>query len=721
MNEKQFQARNAELEEKLRLLTLENDHLADRAEETLLLGLIAEKINTIDDVDDLINMGLEQIALLKDIPYVACFAFDEGQAWNLHGYTLAEAIKVGDQPVPMAAELVEALENGGCTLQGEEQQQFPCFEGSDCGFQALMTILLPLRNRFGNQMLFLFATDREAERLGSMNFLLPRVVEMIDIRLDNLALLNQLTMMNEGLDQMVNERTKELKASESRIRTLFEGAYDAFFVIDEKMEFRDVNEEACKGLGYTRDELIGTKVPEIVEGTGHEELKQTAALSVGGEFQIFESVHRRKDGTTFPVEIRLGPIEIDGQCMLLAQARDISERNLLLEQLNQAQKMEAVGRLAGGIAHDFNNILTAIIGHVDLLQVDLPADDPARESLGLINESSKKAARLTHQLLAFSRKQVMDMGSFDLPRNILAMSSMLQRMISENIDLEMELDRAAGHIFGDPGRVEQILMNLVINARDAMPDGGHLKVITQRIPVEDGFPDPIPEGPAATGQYVMVQVVDTGHGIPAEILNNIFDPFFTTKEVGKGTGLGLAMVYGLAKQHHALVRARSKVGVGSTFEVIFPEVEEMGSDSAEPQAKAIPRGKENVLLVEDDPGIGEVLSRMIGRLGYNLLFGNNGQEALQVVADFNGPLDLVLTDVIMPKMGGGELVRLLKYHYPDIKVIYMSGYTDDTIGHEELAAPNTRFVQKPVSFIQLAEELRLALDKRPGKGRERIE
>jgi|GEM_PF-1964869 len=698
----------AELEEKVRMLVLENDHLAERAEETLLLGLIAEKINAINDVDQLIQVGLEQTALLKDIPYAACFGLEGECAQPLHIFRSTSDQESVGSPVPLAPELTVGLQNGGCVLQGPDLDHFPFFETET--LRPLMTVLLPLGSRFGQQMLFVFATDQEPERLAAMNFLLPRVVEMVIARLDNIELLARLTRMNEDLDQTVNERTKELRASETRIRTLFERAFDAIFVVDHQGVVRDVNEQACTALGYERDELLGVSVLTLSTVLDEDRLEAIKARSVNGPAQVVETEHRRKDGTTFPVEVRVGPIEIDGETMLLAQARDVSERNRLLEQLNQAQKMEAVGRLAGGIAHDFNNILTVIMGHIDLLRMELAPEGPGRDELRAIRRTTEKAARLTQQLLAFSRKQVMDMVPFDLSRDFTDMSRMLRRMIDENIELEMDLEEGPCMVFGDPGRVEQILMNLVINARDAMPQGGHLRVRTRRVPRNDEYSKALPDGPPPTGRYIRVQVTDTGEGIPLDIQSKIFDPFFTTKEVGKGTGLGLAMVYGLAQQHNARVQVHSPPGQGATFEVIFPEVEGEEKDAADKGQGVIPQGQETLLLVEDDPNIRSVLSRMIEKLGYTLLQAGDGEDALRVIADHGRAVDLVLTDVIMPRMGGGELIRQLKAIYPSLRVIYMSGYTDDAVDRAELAAPTTRFLQKPVSYPQLARELREVLD-----------
>jgi PAS domain S-box-containing protein len=699
-----------ELEEKIRLLTLENDHLADRSEESLLLGLIAEKINDIADVDEMITVGLEQISILKDIPYVACFAIAGDQARYLHSFTHSDETKTNSNPIPMSAELLQTLNSGGCALKGGEQDLFPYVANIDGNFQPVLTILIPLGTQFGQRMLFTFATENDEARLESMNFLLPRVVDMIASRIDNIELLGQLTALNEDLDGKVIERTKELEASENRIRTLFEGASDAFLVFGRNFRFKDVNKVACESLGYSREEMLEMHLHDVAFDLDPEQINWSLEQPPHAEAQALDSLLRRKNGTSFPVEVKFSSMEIEGQDMMLAQARDVSERNRLVEQLNQSQKMEAVGRLAGGIAHDFNNILTAIMGQVDLLRMEHPEESFDMKELDLINQTIRKAAGLTHQLLTFSRKQVMDMQTFDLAETISGMTKMLLRMIDENIEVNIDQNRRPIHVFGDPGRVEQILMNLAINARDAMEGGGVIRISTTRIPREEGFPDCLANGPEGTGWYVMVKVTDTGQGIPPEILGKIFDPFFTTKDVGKGTGLGLATVYGLAKQHNGLVRVHSVVGKGTSFEVVFPEVQGIIRDIPTEETGDYPTGKETILLVEDDSTIRNVLSRIIGKLGYKLLIAFNGEEALKVVERDGGPVDLVITDVIMPKMGGGDLARKMRVRCPGVKIIYLSGYTNDSIGQKDLALPGTRFLQKPVSFPRLAKEIREVLD-----------
>lgn len=700
----------AELEEKLRLLSIENDHLAERAEETLLLGLIAENINVSTNVDALLRVITEQISVLKGIPYVGCFAVEDGQAWVVHEYLTVPAPAEKPASLVVAPRLWAEVQAGGCCLSEQEREQFPLRLRAGTGNERGCTILLPLRNRHGRPLLMAFAVADPAEDLEYLRTLLARVVEMVGARVENLVLLDQLTHLNEDLDQKVQERTEELRASESRQRALFEGANDAFFLVDADLNIRDVNHLACENLGYSRAELLSMKATDVRADAGDARVEEIAKGAAPGVVQTVEARHRRKDGLTFPVEVRVNGLEIDGEPMMLAQARDVSERNRLLAQLHQAQKMEAVGRLAGGIAHDFNNILTAIMGQLDLLKMDLAANPTVLADLELIQASSERAAGLTRQLLAFSRKQVLDMQRQDLSACVRETSRMLLRVVDETVDLTLNLSEEPGFIFGDQVQIEQILMNLVINARDAMPEGGRITIALRKVAGQSEDLPPHPDAPPATGDYLQLRVTDTGTGIPPEIQEKVFDPFFTTKEVGQGTGLGLALVYSLAEQHHARVRLQSAVGQGTTFELLFPEIESgpAGSESGEPAA--VPRGNETILLVEDDQTIRSVVARMVEHLGYELVTASDGVEAVAAVEAAGGGIDLVLTDVIMPRMGGVEMVRELRERYGGLRAIYMSGYTDDKVGRVDLRQPGTRFLQKPVSFAALASELRSLLD-----------
>jgi two-component system, cell cycle sensor histidine kinase and response regulator CckA len=395
---------------------------------------------------------------------------------------------------------------------------------------------------------------------------------------------------------------------------------------------------------------------------------------------------------------------------LIGISRDITERKRLEAQFLQAQKMESVGQLAGGVAHDFNNLLTAINGYAELALMALPADAVVRDDLEQIVKSASRAATLTRQLLAFARKQIMDPYVLNLNALIVDVDKLLQRLIGENIELVAHLAPDLGLVKVDPGQIEQVLVNLAVNARDAMLDGGKLTIETHNVALE---PDYAQQHIGVTpGAYILVAISDTGTGMDAETRRRIFEPFFTTKEPGRGTGLGLATCYGIVKQHGGNIWAYSEPGHGTTFKMYLPRVDAPGEvwpphdDESE-----LPRGSEVVLLVEDEPTIRELAGRVLRAQGYTMLEASDGIMALRVLFEHTGaPIDLVVTDIIMPQLSGTALVAQIKASYPGIKSLFMSGYTDDAIIHHGRVEAGIAFLQKPFSPAALARKVREVLD-----------
>lgn len=389
--------------------------------------------------------------------------------------------------------------------------------------------------------------------------------------------------------------------------------------------------------------------------------------------------------------------------------QDITEIKRIGEQLRHAQKMESIGQLAGGIAHDFNNLLTSILGYSDLALIDLPEDHPLRETLGIIKSSAEKAAELTRQILAFSRKQVLDMKVVNLNTVVEQMGKMLQRVITENIVLDLKTSPIM-NVMADAGQVEQILMNLVINARDAMPDGGCLTIETADVRLDRNYAQR--HESVQPGPYVMLAVTDTGVGMSQEVQEKIFDPFFTTKEKGRGTGLGLSMVYGIVKQHTGYIWVYSEAGKGTTFKIYLPavqqavEVKEQGRD----EPGEMPRGSETIMVVDDEPSILSLILDVLQPLGYQLIGASSGEEALKAGNTFKGSVGLLLTDVILPGMHGKELADALRARRPKMKVIFMSGYADNAIVHQGILDPGIAFLQKPMTPGMLARKVRDVLD-----------
>ncbi|MFC1494688.1 PAS domain S-box protein [Thermodesulfobacteriota bacterium] len=392
---------------------------------------------------------------------------------------------------------------------------------------------------------------------------------------------------------------------------------------------------------------------------------------------------------------------------------DITERISLEAQLRQAQKMEAIGTLAGGVAHDFNNILTTIIGNADLMLMDIDTDNPLIEEIKEIKMAGERAATLTSQLLAFSRKQIVQPKILDLNDVLENIEKMLVRLIGENIEILMIPGSALWKVEIDPGQVEQVLMNLVINAKDAMPIGGKLTIETVNIDLDDNYFAGHGIVGNQTGSYVLMTVSDTGLGMEKEVQKNIFDPFYTTKERDKGTGLGLSTVYGIVKQNNGFIWLYSEPGQGSTFKIYLPRVKR---DVKEMEKEQPPvenfSGSEIVLIVEDDTGIRKLAQKTLQAYGYSVLVAENGEDALRISKEHKEPIDLMITDVVMPKMGGKIIAERLHELRPQMKIIYMSGYTDDAIVNHGVLVPGHNYLEKPFSPVDLARKVRQVLDKK---------
>jgi two-component system cell cycle sensor histidine kinase/response regulator CckA len=384
------------------------------------------------------------------------------------------------------------------------------------------------------------------------------------------------------------------------------------------------------------------------------------------------------------------------------------------EQVRLAQRMETIGRLASGLAHDFNNLLTAILGHCEILLRRLPEEEPARKGIEEIRIAGERAAGLTRQLLAYSRRQVLKPQVIDLNSSVTAMVPMLQRLIGENIELNPALQQDLGRVEADPSQIEQIIMNLVVNARDSMPRGGRVVVETSHADLDETFAKK--HVPTRPGSYVMLAVSDTGSGMDKATLAHIFEPFFTTKQLGKGTGLGLATVYGIVKQSDGYIWVYSELGMGSTFKIYLPRVDaEVSLEEAGEKTPPLLSGSETVLLVEDDRTVRLLASEMLRMNGYKVLQARNGREALDLLRDHGHSIHLLLTDVVMPQMSGRQLAESIADINPGIRVLYMSGYTDGVIAHHGVLDAGVAYLQKPFSADFLARKVREVLDARAGR------
>jgi two-component system, cell cycle sensor histidine kinase and response regulator CckA len=511
-----------------------------------------------------------------------------------------------------------------------------------------------------------------------------------------------------------------LKKSEVKFQELFNDAPVGYFEYDVEGRIIDANRTELGMLGYAREEMIGQLVWKFIveEETARQQiLEKLAGTKPPG--RGVERTYRRKDGTTLPVLIEDRILRDSGGRIIGIRTtiQDISglkraeeEMRVLEEQFRQSQKMEAVGRLGGGIAHDFNNLLTVIKGYSQLSLLDLKESDPLWGNIQEIQKATQRATDLTRQLLAFSRRQILDLKVLDLNTLLRDLDKVLRRIIGEDIELVALLDGNLGRVKIDPGQIEQVIFNLAVNARDAMPSGGKLLIETTNVELDKEYANA--HIGVVPGRYVKLSVSDTGIGMSQEVREKVFEPFFTTKDKSKGTGLGLSTVYGIVKQSGGNIWVYSEPGHGTTFKIYLPKVEEeLDTLHGRDETEFLPRGSETVLLVEDEQEVRLLAHRLLSQQGYRVLEATNGKEALYVAQEQGGEeIHLLLTDVVMPQMGGKELADQLKIFRPDVKVLYTSGYTDDAIVHHGVLEPGTHFLQKPFSLKTLSHKVREVLD-----------
>ena len=508
-------------------------------------------------------------------------------------------------------------------------------------------------------------------------------------------------------------------------RGLLEAAPDAMVVVDQDGEIILLNVQAEKQFGYRRDELLGQPVTNIIPVGFAERLiaddLRSAAEALAQQIGTgIELSGRRKDGSEFPIEIMLSPLESADGILVTAAIRDISVRKAAEDQLLQAQKLESIGRLAGGIAHDFNNMLFVINGHAEMLDQDLVPErraeldlDEALRNVRAIREAGERAATLTAQLLSFSRQQVIRPTVLDLNAAVDGLEPMVRKLIGENMRLVIKLGDDAGHIRADAGQLDQILVNLVVNARDAMPDGGTVTIETGTEVVDEQYA--IEHFDAKPGPYVLLVVSDTGVGMDRAMRERIFEPFFTTKGLGKGTGLGLATAYGIVHQAGGHIWVYSEPGLGSTFKLWFPRVAAPGTAEL-PEVAATPAvGTGTVLVVEDEPVVRDMTAHMLTRSGYRVIAVADGTDAIARLARLEEPIDVLVTDVIMPHASGIELAELVMDRYPDVGVVMLSGYTAETLNLARVTSRGATFVPKPVTSSKLIIAVQQARARRRAK------
>jgi PAS domain S-box-containing protein len=510
-----------------------------------------------------------------------------------------------------------------------------------------------------------------------------------------------------AIQEDITEQKRAAEAlleSEARYRAITDATFDGILLSRDGV-ILDANRGIAEIFGYDVSEILGHTLDRFAAPESREQVQRLFGATIEG---VFEVLGLRKDGSKIRLECIVRNTTHHGQPARLTALRDVSQRRLLEDQLRQAQKMEAVGRLAGGVAHDFNNLLTVITSYSQLVMEDMGAADPRRADLTEVQKAATGAATLTRQLLAFSRQQVLEPKVIDLTEVVAGAGKMLKRLIGEDVELVTVLSPDLGAVKADPGQIEQVIMNLAVNARDAMPDGGKLTIETVNMALGQEYTEEHRLVP--TGSYVLLSVSDTGTGMDEATKARLFEPFFTTKEKGKGTGLGLATVYGIVKQSGGFIWAYSEMGHGTTFKVYLPRVDEVLTAHVPPPSPHSLNGSETILLAEDAAPVRSVAREVLRRHGYRVMAAADGRSALELADGHPGQIDLLITDVIMPEMSGRQLADRLKEQRTALKVLFVSGYTDDAIVRHGILEPGIAFLQKPFTPESLARKVREVLD-----------
>jgi PAS domain S-box-containing protein len=697
------------------------DELEDRVQQrTAELHRLNRELRALSDCNQTLLRATDEQSLINDICRIICDEAGYRMAWV--GYAEQDAVKTV-RPVAWAGVEENYLRTAGISWSEEsERGRGPTGtairSGTTCYNQDFSLGQSPVWRERVLQHGYRsgIALPLKDERAGTFGALTIYSGEPNAFTAEEIRILEELAHDLAFGITTIRTRAERQRAEQevSLLRFALDNVREAAFLVGEDARFRYVNEEACRLLGYTREELMGMGVLDIVpeeQWSQHwSDLKAQRSLS-------FERQLRTKDGREIPAEVSANYFEYGGHAYNLARARDISERRQaeqeeakLRQHLHQAQKMEAIGQLAGGVAHDFNNILGIINGYSEILLSERDLKESQRASLGEILAAGQRAASLTRQLLAFSRKLVLQPKVLNLSSVIEGFEKMLRRLIGDEIEIRTVLAPNLIPVSADPNQIEQVLLNFCINARDAMPEGGRITIETANLELDDAMA--AQQFSLTPGRYVTVSVSDTGIGMDHETQSHIFEPFFTTKGPEHGTGLGLATVYGIIQQSGGHVMVDSVPGQGATFRVYLPAVNQETKEreqSSRPQE--LLRGSETILLVEDAAPLRTLYQKILEDRGYTVLEAGDGERAIQVAEQYQGNLALLLTDVSLPKMKGPALASILLQQRPSMKVMFMSGHSDEIVSSPDHLLPaGAGFIQKPFAVEDLFRRMREMLD-----------
>jgi PAS domain S-box-containing protein len=567
---------------------------------------------------------------------------------------------------------------------------------------------------------YLFETNCWAEQTSfiargdsSDDFVVTPSIRSIENEIENLLSSDRATQADMAVAmRRLEKEISERKKSEEMIRSLVETSQDWIWAINLEGRHTYSNPAVTAILGYRPEDIVGEFCFELMHDEDRANLQKFLPSQIQRK-QGWRNLNlrwRHKNGSWRYLESNAVPIlDLDNRVIgFRGMDRDITEHKQLEEQLNHAQKMEAIGQLAGGVAHDFNNLLHAILGYTDLILEDLDEGSRHRAEIAQVRTAAERASTLTRQLLAFSRRQVIQPAVVNLNEVIAGLMKMLGRLIGEHIQLDIVQGNDLQLVRADPGQIEQVLMNLCINARDAMPDGGQLRIETQNVEISPEFQQK--HAWPKEGRFVLIRVADTGRGMDRETLGRIFEPFFTTKDVGEGTGLGLSTVYGIVQQHGGFIRVNSEAGKGSTFDVYLPTTDHIPHADADEAEHMQPGGNETILIAEDEELVRELAARVLAKAGYAILQARNGQEALQILEEHGDRIDLAFLDVVMPGLSGRDVQNRIKSKLPRLRFLFTSGYSSAGIHTNFVLDEGTHFIQKPYYLESLLKKVREALE-----------